>query len=445
MHKSIKQLHQSLKPSVLIKKDSISIVNSTLFRKKYIDELVQTAVFADNIEVKKEARRIIRFSAAELGTYPASIYNIYKAIGQKKVPPTFTVPALNIRALTYDTARILFSLAKRKKAGPFIFEIARSEIGYTDQRPDEYAICVLAAAIKEGYKGPVFLQGDHYQFSKNKFQSDKDAEIQRIKDLIKESLDAQFYNIDIDASTLVDLEKKEISEQQRTNYEITAKLTEYIRDLEPKDTTVSVGAEIGHIGGKNSTSEELSAFMKGYLRMIKEKKLKGISKISVQTGTSHGGIPLSNGKIADVQLDFNVIKDCGKIAREKYKLAGVVQHGASTLPNVLFGEFPKNKTLEIHLATAFQNIIYGNMPEDLKNQMYRWVEKNLKDEWESNWSKEQFIYKSRKKALGPFKKNLWMLSESDKRPIFNHLRKQFSFLFEKLNILSNKHIVDNYV
>ncbi|MEX2007527.1 MAG: class II fructose-bisphosphate aldolase [Candidatus Levyibacteriota bacterium] len=408
-----------------------------------IDSLIHTAVFSKDSSKKAASRREIRTEANKLGINLASIYDYYMAIGQGKVAPASTVPAINVRAMTYDTARVIFKLMLKHNIGTVVFEIARSEIEYTDQRPDEYATVVLAAAIKEGYKGPVFVQGDHFQFSAKRHKEDPKTETDKIKALIKESADAGFYNIDIDASTLVDLNLPTTDAQQEENYRTTIELTEYIRSLE-KGQTISIGAEIGHIGDKNSTTADLDAFMQGYLKGLGN-KMPGISKVSVQTGTSHGGIPLPDGKIADVKLDFSVLEDIGNLARETYHIGGVVQHGASTLPNELFGEFPKHKTLEIHLATGFQNIIYENMPDPLKQEIYEWVERSCKDEWEQDWNKEQFIYKCRKKAIGPFKKQMWELSEADKRPIIDTLEKQFSFLFKKLNVFNTREDILSYV
>jgi len=408
-----------------------------------IDSLIHTAVFSEDTPLKKDSRKEIRAKAHNLGINLASINGYYMAIGNGKVPAASTVPAINVRAMTYDSARVIFRLMLKHNIGPVIFEISRTEMEYTSQRPDEFAAVVLAAAIKEGYKGPVFLQGDHFQFSASRYKTDPKTEITRIKALIKEAVEAGFCNIDIDASTLVDLSKSSIDQQQEENYKATIELSKYTRSLE-KNKTISIGAEIGHIGERNSTPEDLDAFMQGYLKGINE-KMTGISKVSIQTGTHHGGIPLPDGKIADVKLDFSVIEDIGKLARETYHIGGVVQHGASTLPNELFGEFPKHKALEIHLATGFQNIVYNNMPEGLKQEIYKWLEENCKDEWEKDWNKEQFIYKLRKKAIGPFKKRLWGLSDSDKKRITVALEQQFEFLFEKLNIFNTKDAVLNYI
>ena len=56
---------------------------------------------------------------------------------------------MNLRGLTYDVGRAAIRAAIRHNVGAFIFEIARSEIGYTEQRPAEYATVIIAAAIKK--------------------------------------------------------------------------------------------------------------------------------------------------------------------------------------------------------------------------------------------------------------------------------------------------------
>src|SRR4030095_12697719 len=92
-----------------------------------------------------------------------------------------------------------------------------------------------------------------------------------VSDLALEAIGAGFYNIDIDASTLVDLDLPTLFEQQKTNYVLTAELTELIRKHQPPGITVSVGGEIGEVGGRNSTVEDLHAFMNGYLAEIKRR------------------------------------------------------------------------------------------------------------------------------------------------------------------------------
>lgn len=441
------ELKEALKGIVEVGEDRVKVLDEKKVREELIDKLIYTAVFGDEKE-KACTRWLIRAIALEMDIVPSSIHDLYaQGMAREEIDQWFTVPAMNIRGMTYDVMRQIFKIAVEKEMGAFILEIAKSEIGYTDQRPAEYTACALAAAIKEGYKGPVFIQGDHFQFNAKKYAEDPEKELENIKALTKEAIEADFYNIDIDPSTLVDYSKPTLSEQQYHNYLNTAKMTAFIREIEPEGITVSVGGEIGHIGGKNSTPEEFEAFMEGYLETLKQygENLPHISKISVQTGTEHGGVPLPDGRIAEVKLDFSVLEKIGEVAREKYSMAGSVQHGASTLPDELFHKFPEVKTAEIHLATGFQNIIYDNLPEDFKQEIYNWLKTELKNEWKEGWTEEQFIYKTRKKAFGPFKKKFWDLPQDVKEKIMAELEKKFRFLFEQLNVYGTKKYVDKYI
>ncbi|MDD5005149.1 MAG: class II fructose-bisphosphate aldolase [Candidatus Omnitrophica bacterium] len=410
-----------------------------------LDNLVQQFVVTTDAAQKEKLGHQIWDEALNSGIYPASINDLYMARGKNKCSG-FTVPAMNLRALTYDLASAIFRSAKKINAGAFIFEIARSEMGYTDQKPLEYTTVCLAAAIREGFKGPVFIQGDHFQINAKKFKEDAKKEIEGLKKLIKESIEGGFLNIDIDSSTLVDLGNKDLAEEQRLNYEMCAEMTKYIRSLEPKGITISVGGEIGEVGTKNSTPEELGAFMKGYLAAL-PKGMTGISKVSVQTGTSHGGVVLPDGTIAKVKLDFDTLKTLSEVARKEYQMSGAVQHGASTLPEDAFHKFVAVETAEVHLATQFQNMIFEskNLPHELKEKMYSWVKENLKAEWKEGATEEQFIYSARKKVLGPFKKDLMSLSQAIRDKIGKELEEKFDFLFGQLNIKNTKDLVDKFI
>ena len=442
-------LINDLKGIADLQKDiTVKITDKDALKNKKIDTIVNNAVFNKDIAVRDASRWLIRAMSNKLGIVSSSIQSLYEAMGKNQYKG-FTVPAINIRGLTYDVARSIFRAAKKGHVGAFIFEIARSEIGYTDQRPAEYAAVILAAAVKEGHEGPVFIQGDHFQINAKKYEKDKDAELNTVRNLIKEAIEAGFYNIDIDTSTLVDLNKPDLTEQQRLNFEFAAELTAYIRSLEPKRVTISVGGEIGEVGKKNSTVEELKAFMDGYDKTLlaKGKGLKGISKISVQTGTTHGGVPLPDGTIAKVKLDFDTLKSLSMVARNEYGLSGAVQHGASTLPADAFDKFPETGTAEVHLATEFQNMIYENsaFPKDFKNEIYEFLRKVCIADKKEGETDEQFIYKTRKNGFGPFKERFWNLPDNVRTKIGEELEIKFDFLFKKLNVIHSKEIISRTI
>src|SRR5262249_26008457 len=201
-------------------------------------------------------------------------------------------------------------------------------------------------------------------------------------------------------------------------------------------------------GMKNSTVEELHAFMEGYNRTLAAHGgLEGISKISVQTGTSHGGVVLPDGSIADVKLDLKALEALSKAARTEYGMAGAVQHGASTLPQDAFGNFPRIETAEIHLATNFQNIVFDHpsLPAELRQRVYAWLDQNAQGEKKANDTPEQFYYRARKRAIGPFKKDFWSLPEPVRKAIAADLEKTFGFLFDQLRVTGTATFVERHV
>jgi len=424
----------------------IKVRDQAKLRSPATDRLVWQAVFGTGDE--REAARWLLWELGQItGARPASINDLYLARGRGECGG-FTVPAINVRMLAYDTARAIFRAARAGKAGAIILEIARSEIAYTEQRPAEYVSVIIAAALREGYTLPLFLQGDHCQVNHKKYQADPGSEIGEVKKLIAEEVGAGFYNIDVDTSTLVDLSYESLEEQQRLNYEHAAEITGFIRGQEPEGVTVSVGAEIGEVGMKNSTVEELHAFMRGYNRSIAALGgHEGISKISVQTGTSHGGVVLPDGTMADVNLDLQALAALSTVAREEYRLAGAVQHGASTLPSNAFGNFPRIETAEIHLATNFQNIVFDHprLPSSLKERVRSWLDENAAGERKSGDTNEQFYYKARKKAIGPFKRDFWSLPEEVRSAIAADLEQMFAFLFEQLNVNGTQEQVNRFI
>lgn len=445
IHESVYELRKNMVGSLGVAHGKVEILDAEKLRRQDIDALVRDAVFGSE-PVKSYARWLIWEAGQALNARPGSIHDFYIARSRNEWQDR-TVPAMNLRFTTYDTARAAFRAAHATDAGAFIFEIARSEMSYTEQKPAEFSACLIAAAIKEGFQGPIFIQGDHFQVKASTYQKNPEAAIQEVKDLIAEAIPAGFWNIDIDTSTLVTLEPESLDEQQYHNYTRSAEITQYVRSLEPAGVTVSLGGEIGEVGEKNSTPEELDAYIEGYKKALAAYgDLAGLSKISVQTGTSHGGVVLPDGTIAKVAVDFDTLKVLGERARQ-HGAGGAVQHGASTLPEELFNKFPEVQTLEIHLATGFQNLYmdHAAFPQDLKQQIYRFLDQASADERKPTQTDAQFYYSTRKKAIGPFKPELWGMEQDRKAALYDALEAQFKFFYEKLNVVNTRSLVEKIV
>jgi len=142
-----------------------------------------------------------------------------------------------------------------------------------------------------------------------------------------------------------------------------------------------------------------------------------------------------------------VLEELSRVARQDYGLAGAVQHGASTLPPDAFDAFPRVGACEIHLATDFQNMVYEHpmFPADLKAEMYAWIREHATEERKPKDTEEQFIYKARKKALGPFKRRLWSMPDTARQALGRSLEERFTFLMKQLKIDGTASVVTRFV
>ncbi len=408
------------------------------------DHLIYLVQFGEPLEQYNAAREIRELAVAQ-GAAPASLYSLYRARGREQLRANFTVPAMNLRGLSYLTAQAAFEAAQKLDVGLMIFELARSEMKYTDQTPLQLASSVLAAAVKTGWKHPVFLQGDHFQPKAQSPGQIKPGETQLIKELIKDSIDAGIYNIDIDGSTLVDPSQPSEYDQQRPNFLFTAEMYRFIEEIQPSDQIINLGCEISEVGTHLSKSSQLAAFMTG---LNDEGKWKweyqtGPTKVAIETGTRHGGTVNPDGTPGPMKVDFDRIKTLSTLARHKYQMAGAVQHGASTLEKSIFAQFPESDTAEIHLSTGFQNTILDHpaFPQDLIDAMYQWCDLNCQKDRKPEWTEAQFYAKTRKKAWGPFKEQTWNLSESSQRQIQAALRQECENYFKALGVVKTKQLL----
>jgi len=420
----------------------VRVEDEEALRAQGAEVLVRRVVFPTDPAGRDAAYAALRAASAEVGIWSASHDGLYRARAAGAWSGA-TVPALNLRFLVFDSARAAFRAAHAGRVGAVVFEIARSEMGYTGQRPAEYGACVLAAALAEGHRGPVFLQGDHFQVAARR---ERAGEVEALRALIAEALQAGFRNIDIDASTIVDLSRPTAEEAQAENATITAMLCAEVRRLEGEGAPVSVGGEIGEVGKENSTERDLTAFMDGVEAALAEMGgVRGLSKVSVQTGTSHGGIPLPDGSIARVAVDFGVHERLSRLCREEYGMGGTVQHGASTLPEEMFDRFPASGAVEIHLATGFQNLVLDNLRPADKARVDAWVRENLAQERRPDETEEQFLYKNRKRAAGPLKAWFWDLPGDERARLRDLLEARFALLFERLGVRDSEALVAEHV
>jgi hypothetical protein len=416
-------------------------VNDVASLRGNIGVLAELAAFGDHT-VNRGAHRLAWGIATAEGIYPASIEQLYRALG-RSAAPKLTVPAMNMRAVPFVSACGVFRAMRTGDVGAAIFELSRGEIGFTGQRPHDYATAILCAAIAEEHQGPLFLQGDHFQVSASRYGQDPEAELQAVKDLIAEAISAGFYNIDIDCSTLVDLSFSTEAEQQKLNVDLTAVLARHTRSLEPEGVTISLGGEIGEVGDENSTVAEVDAYLQGVSALLGQETI-GLSKLSIQSGTRHGGNVLPDGSFGEMNVDYALIRDLTEACRRNGDLAGCVQHGASMLSLEKISRLPDADCIEVHLAAAFLNAVYAQLPDPLVEEADTWLRDKFADEWKPDWSEAQFLHHARRYPIGPFKRQWW--DACDAHPaILNEVEGLARAYFDALQVTGTRELVQQAI
>jgi len=382
-----------------IKDNEVDVIDADKLREDCIDRLVYNAVFHESEELRYFLQWLIREAAAKQVVYPTSVQGLHEAAVLGMVP-AFTMPVLSLHALSYDTARACFRAARETAAGAFSFGYNDEIAGYGYQPPAEYATCILAAAVREGYRRAVFLQGDHIRIGRASYLTSRDDEIGRLKDRLEEAVAAGFFNIDIDTSNLADFSRPSFSEQQLQSSRECAELVAFIREIEPEELSIDIGAEIKATGDGNLTADRFRAFMEGfYDRLNIPGGKKDLSKIIVLVG----------GALGEADTDLELLREIGEIARREYGLGLAVRSGITPVPETLFPRFPGNDVGELHVTAPFEDLIFDHeaFSPELRKDIYRWIDSEWPGERQSGMSGETFYRATRKRALLPFKQAMW--------------------------------------
>lgn len=418
---SHEELQQLVSQVCQLEEDQVRGINDqSRLQSEVIYTLQFNASVNENAEVKKAAIRYINQIAKVQGIRSSSNTEFYdaKSGGEHQF---FTVPAINSRMVTFHTVRSALKAVERLHAPHVIFELALSEVGYTAQQKDEYAALVRAAYISLGLTNrEIFIQADHYQLDPKKYATDSAKEMQKIKDAIVKAIENEVYNIDIDASKFETADPaKSDRENQMQNALLTAELLAFIRQYEKEHVlpcVLSVGGEVGEVGGENTKYPQVNAFLEIIKEEVAKRGLgnaKGLSKVSINVGSAHGGVLGPDGKPLDtVPLDFPAHHDVYMLGVDplnvgKHVLS--VQHGASTLPKHAFALFPAMHVAEIHLATGFQNIVWEILEKhdpELFGRMKSLVQEKFADKIAEHKTPAVGFAKECKRATEFFKKDL---------------------------------------
>jgi hypothetical protein len=259
--------------------------------------------------------------------------------------------------------------------------------------------------------------------------------------------------IDLDAGSLTGPDDG--PEGQATSARTSAVATGLVRALATADLDLVIGAEVGEIGGRNTTPRQLQSFMEGYLAALAP-GTRGMDKISVQTGTAHGGIVSASGSLERMPLDLELVARLSTLARASYGLPGLVQHGASTLAVEQLGALPGAGVCEVHLATQIQNLVFDHpaFPAALRAQMIERVPLMVAEAehgpgagsaaGSEQSSPAQRFYQGRWLCWGAFKADLWGLPEATRSAFREALADWAREIMQALQIAGRRALLDGF-
>ena len=426
-------LLETIRPTAHVEDDRLVVDDEAAFRATSIRDLAWTAAFSDDPGTTGAAQWLVWEASQALGAHSASIQELYAARGRGEVSG-FTVPAINLRAQTFDLARTIFETAMSADVGAVILEIARSEQTYTFQRPIDFATSALAGAIAAGWRQPVFLQGDHYQFNAKKYAADPEAMTEEIRRACRLAVEAGYRNIDIDSSTLVDLSKPTVDEQQRENYVRAAELTALIRDARDR--------------------------RRDHQRRRRDRRGRPPELDGRGAPGLHGRLPpragrararrdrCQQGQRPDRHLarwraaarrrrrrgQARLRRARASSARSPARTARPVPSSTARRPCPTSCSIASRRSRRPRSTSrpASRTRCTSTRPSPRRStaRSRRGCYANAADERKADQTDQQFVYTTRKKAIGPFKRELWDLETKDE--IMAAQRRKIGFLFTEL-------------
>ena len=360
----------------------------------------------------------------------------------------FTVPAINLRTQVFEMAAAVFRAARARDVGTVILELARSEQEYTFQRPGEFITNVLAGAIAAGWHGPVFVQGDHFQFNAKKYAADPDAVTDGLRRLTVRGAG------------------RRLRQHRHRLVHAGRPVAAHGRRAAAHQLLARGRADRAHPAASSRPARRPASVARSARSARRTRPRPSCAPTWTATGprspASPGRRPSASARSACRPARATAASPCPTAAsRPSSSTSGRSSGSASWLastvsparcstarrpcPTSSSTASPTVETAEIHLATGFQNLLFDHpaFPADLLAEIDAWCDSTCADERTPDQDEAQFIYKTRKKALGPFKRRLWELP--GREAILATQEAKIGYLMEQLKVPGTAEVVRRYI
>lgn len=430
-------LRNALHGALVVQGNDVQLIDADKLRADTIERLVYNAQFHASEDVRYYCSWLIREAAAKLTTYPSSLHGLYEAMAAGRIP-RFAVPVFRLHVLTYDAARACLRAARERNCAALVFELLNHE-SRDWLSPLRYATAIIAAAIKEAYTGPLFLKSAAAQIVLEYYRDDRDAEMDRIRAHIDESLSAGLFNIDIDTSPLYDPSRATYVEQQLRCASEAAELASFTRNSEAHGLIAAVGVEIEDFGDPERTVHQLRGFMDGFLVQFRNRCGwgKGLVKVTVPTSQLVAGAETVTGP------NLALLRDVGEVARREYAMAMGVRPRDGNFADATFGAMSDHAINEVNLGSVFDDAILDHtaFSNGIKETMYHWINTELRDQRRAGQSDIEFYQSMRYRAIGPFNRMIWDQPSTQRDLITADLTRKAGAVIETLHAANTVDVV----
>ncbi len=409
-----------------VRSDGVRIIDAQRLREERIDALVYNAMFQPSERVRYFLAWLIRQAAAGNAIYPASLKGLY-AMAARGQTPKFTVPAVSLRAMTYAGGRSAFQAAWETGTGALVFNLDGA--AKPAQSPLDYATCLLAAAIREGYEGPLFLEADFLHAQPVTDEAAHGDELERLKELAEEALNEGFFNLEFDTTRLENLTLPDPTEQEQACYLDCAALASFVRQTEPGGVGSAIGIRFNCHGDLEHRVQRLRAFMTGFETEFTSRAghVPGISKFNLNIRGEE---------------DLGMAVDFAEVALREYWLPTSVGQEGAALPDDLIEAVVDLPFVEVHLGSRLEERIFDHpaFPAQLRQAMQRWIEACASAR-QAGQSDEDLRLAMRPLAYEQFKRELWDLPGQTQEAIMADLKADLVEIIRRLRVEDSIHLV----
>lgn len=294
------------------------------------------------------------------GIYFSSLQKINIAQGTQDAFPKICIPVFDISESTYkqiqELARVFLNESTGKKSLA-AFSLDFAILGEVDLLIQLSRVALIALLYE--YQGPLFLQANHLKFDGSRFENDRENLLEELKSKTKQAIRLGIFNINYDASELIDMQAIRISEKMLMNLKMVAMATNlWVRFFQPSGVVVSVSGNMGKSDNYLPDKADVKEFLQ---RLLKE----GSRLRFGVTGEDISKLEIPATKFDQKSVDQ--INQLNEVVRRDIKMGGVVIDAGSLKDINAYLPFSNLKICELKMKLKKGMINEDNVKIILKN------------------------------------------------------------------------------